>query len=322
MHHADQAPKTVSVLLCTYRRPSDLLRCLAALELQTRRPDSVDIIVRETDIETQAAIDQYGTATLLVRPIQVTRPGLVAAHNVGLRACTSDLLAMIDDDTVPRPDWLERVFTNFVQDPSLGGLGGRDRTFYQGAFDDRQIKVFAKLQWFGRAIGNQHVACGPLREVDFLKGANMSYRMLAVGKTVFDERLRGGGSQANEDLAFSLAVRRKGWKTAFDPQAIVEHFPGDVGASRPYGGVSRVTDATALRDLAYNEVIAVWDTLTIPRRFAFVLWSVLVGTGICPGLVQAFRYTTRLGVASWRRMVLAQQGKFAALRDLRKGSAD
>jgi hypothetical protein len=52
------------------------------------------------------------------------------------------------------------------------------------------------------------------------------------------------------------------------------------------------------------------------RKIAFISWTILVGTGVCPGLVQALRFTPRLGGASWRRFYLAQQGKFEAFRDL------
>jgi hypothetical protein len=44
------------------------------------------------------------------------------------------------------------------------------------------------------------------------------------------------------------------------------------------------------------------------------MWLALVGTGICPGLLQAVWHTPRLGRGAWRRFLLAQQGAFAAYR--------
>jgi hypothetical protein len=43
---------------------------------------------------------------------------------------------------------------------------------------------------------------------------------------------------------------------------------------------------------------------------------VLIGTGVFPGFVQAIRFTPKLGIHSWRRFVIAQQGKMDAFRDL------
>jgi hypothetical protein len=70
------------------------------------------------------------------------------------------------------------------------------------------------------------------------------------------------------------------------------------------------------RDFAYNQVISIWHALSPLRRAAFFVWSVLVGTGVFPGFVQALRFTPKLGIHSWRRFLIAQQGKMDAFRDL------
>jgi hypothetical protein len=44
-------------------------------------------------------------------------------------------------------------------------------------------------------IGNHHLGVGEPREVDVLKGVNMSYRRTAIADIHFDERMRGTGAQ-------------------------------------------------------------------------------------------------------------------------------
>jgi hypothetical protein len=149
-----------------------------------------------------------------------------------------------------------------------------------------------------------------------IKGANMSFRTCAIGETRFDRRLKGKGAQGNEDMCFSIAIRNKGWRCVYDPKAIVEHYVGRGKEARPYGLVESGADTMRFREFAYNEVVGVWDALTPLQRCAFFLWSVFVGTGVCPGLVQAMRYTRQLGYESWRRFGIAQQGKLDAFRDL------
>ena len=62
------------------------------------------------------------------------------------------------------------------------------------------------------------------REVDTLKGGNMSFRAAAVRGLRFDQRLRGPDAQVDCELAFSLALKRAGWALVYDPQIVVDHF--------------------------------------------------------------------------------------------------
>jgi hypothetical protein len=162
-------------------------------------------------------------------------------------------------------------------------------------------------------IGNHHRGFGPPRDVQVFKGANMSFRAEATAGLSFDERLRGSGAQPHEDVGFSLAVGRRGWRLKYDPAVLVDHYAGRAEA-RPYSSVGRLDDAQACRDSAFNMVISLWDELSPPRRLAFLLWSVMVGTGPEPGLVQAVRYTGKSGIGSWRRFAATQQGKWRAFR--------
>ena len=308
-------PQTIGILIATYQRSNELARCLAALEEQRRFPDDILVVVREGDTDTKARLNEFANR-LPVRVITVFVSGVVAARNVGLDACQTDIISIIDDDTCPHADWLSRVMQNFQKDPALGGLGGRDRCFDGVTFDDRQEAVVGKIQWFGRTVGNHHLGFGELREVDVLKGANMSYRSKAIADVRFDTRLKGKGAQPSEDFCFSVAVKCKGWKLAYDPLAVVDHYASQRTEVRHYVGVSAVYDASVFRDFAYNQVISVWHALNPLRRAAFLVWSVVVGTGVFPGLIQAIRFTPKLGVHSWRRFLIAQQGKMDAFRDL------
>ena len=279
------------------------------------------LIVRCEDNETQNSLAGYDYGSLPIRIILVEVPGTVCAHNVGIEACVTDVLAMIDDDTAPQPQWLRIVLQDFRIDPQLGGLGGRDRCFNGDFFDEEKASTVGKLQWFGRAIGNHHRGCGAIREVDILKGANMSFRAAALEKARCDTRLRGKGSQPNEDISLTLAVKRAGWRIAYDPNAIVDHFQSARDEERHYGGIVQITDPVPFVDYAFNEVIGIWDSLSHMRKVAFILWSLLIGTGVCPGLVQALRFTPRLGGQSWYRFYLAQKGKLEAIASLLRSPA-
>ena len=308
---------SVGVLICSYRRTDDLLRCLASLAGQQRLPDDIIVVARTEDTSTMAALSSAGPTSPPFRVVVADRPGLVHARNVGLDACRTKVLAMIDDDAIPHPGWLAAIGAHFRQDPQLGGVGGRDWCHDGERFDTRNAGPVGRLQWFGRTIGNHHLGVGTPREVDFLKGANMSYRADAFRSIRVDERLRGRGAQPFEDISFSLALRRQGWVLLYDPAIAVDHYASKPGTPRPYGGAATWGDGLAgLADLAFNEVIAIWPSLASAGRMAYPIWSFLIGTTMLPGLLQALRFSPRLGLKSWRRFRTVQRAKIEAYLEL------
>ena len=190
---------TISALICSYRRHVDLLRCLDALDHQTRNPDEVIVVVRDTDPETKNALETRRRGPVSTRVVVVAVPGLIAARSAGLDACVSDFVAMTDDDAVPHADWLERILKHFMKQSNLAGVGGRDRCLLNGRWDERRKLRVGEIQWFGRLIGNHHLGYGPPRMVQVLKGANMSFRMSAVGSTRTSPGMRGAGAQPHEE---------------------------------------------------------------------------------------------------------------------------
>jgi GT2 family glycosyltransferase len=302
---------SAAVLLCTYKRPQDLDRCITALTAQLRLPDELILAVRDVDDQTRAYLETL-KVPFPCRIATVTTPGLVAARKAGVAALQSDIVAMIDDDTVPAPDWLERICQHFEADDRVGAVGGRDRPAGPNAASDARQPVVGILQWSGRYVGNHHSGIGPARPVDLLKGANMSFRSTVVKKISFDDRLRGTGAQSCEDLAFSLAVRGAGWKILYDPEVLVDHYEGDREEIRHYAGMMPIEDGNAFGDITYNWVVAIWDYFSPPRHFVYVVWQMLVGTRSRPGLVQALRFTPQLGFISWQRFWYTQKALVTA----------
>ncbi len=304
---------TLAVLICSYRRPDKLRACLAALAAQTRPPDDIMVVARPEDTATGDMVAACAALPAMpCRVVAVRAPGLVAARNAGLAACRSDIVAFCDDDTCPQPDWVARILAHFAADPELGGLGGRDRVHDGVRFDEGRRDAVGRLQWFGRIVGNHHLGHGPAREVHHLKGANMSYRTEAVGPIRFDGRLRGRGAQAHDDLAFSLAIRRGGWRMLYDPAVLLDHYAFRTDAPRPYVAGGGLPDPLGYADSGYNMGLTVWDALGPLRRLALVPWSLLVGTRLYPGLLQALRLTPREGWVAWRKFALYQRASLSA----------
>src|SRR5687768_1419858 len=216
--------ESISVILPTYRRPAQLGRCLQALERQTRPPDEVIVIVRATDPESREVVLKASSGRLPVSALTIDQAGIVAAINYGLDHARGSIIALTDDDSEPWPDWLARIESHFARDPQLGALGGRDWLYADGRLHGGQAEVVGRICWHGQLIGNHHIGTGPPREVELLKGVNMSFRRSAIGDLRFDRRLKGGNAEWRVEVGFVLALRGRGWRVVYDPAVAVNHY--------------------------------------------------------------------------------------------------
>jgi Glycosyltransferases, probably involved in cell wall biogenesis len=275
----------ISVLVPSYRRPDDLRRCLEALCGQRLPPTQIILVVRDTDESTHWVAQSFADR-LPLEIVKVSEPGQVHALNAGLLRVKGEIVAITDDDAAPHDDWLARIAAHFETDSRIGGVGGRDWVHKpDGTVVNGQQRMVGRVQWFGRIVGNHHVGAGPTREVDLLKGANMSFRRTAIEGLRFDTCLRGRGAQVHNDMCFSLAVKRRGWKLMYDPAVAVDHYPApraDIdqrGAFHP----------EATENAAFNLMWATQTQLTGWSRFATRQWQNWIGTPGEPGFLRALQ---------------------------------
>jgi glycosyltransferase involved in cell wall biosynthesis len=303
-----------TVLVPTYRRRKDLERCLEALRRQIRPADEVLVIVRDVDEETHGFLKTFVAEGLLLKLVNVAVPGQVAALNAGLRAATGEIIAITDDDAAPYPDWLARIEAHFLADDRVGGVGGRDVMYVNEVVQDASIhpgasNTVGKLEWFGRTIGNHHLGIGEAREVDILKGANMSYRRTAIDSLWFNQNLRGAGAQPHNDLDFSLSVKQRGWKLIYDPQVAVDHFLAErLDADQR----TFAFNYEAMLNGVFNETFVTLSHLPIWRRFIYILWSIFIGSRSNLGLLQMFRFLAQEKGLMLKKSVASIAGKWQA----------
>ncbi|GBO52849.1 hypothetical protein APA_650 [Pseudanabaena sp. lw0831] len=276
----------ISVIVPTYQRPLDLTRCLTALKQQIHLMDELWVIVRDTDRETWQFLETFDRGILPLHTATVTAVGVIAAMNIGLESATGDIVAFTDDDAAPHPDWLKRIEAYYLADEKVGGVGGRDWVYLGTKLEEACQPVVGKLQWFGRMTGNHHIGIGEGREVDMLKGVNMSFRRKAIADLRFDQRMRGSGAQVHFEVGFSLALKKQGWKLIYDPQIAVDHFP----AQRFDEDQRNSFNIQASINEVHNETVAILGYFSPLRRLVFVIWAIAIGTSDAFGLLQWLRF--------------------------------
>jgi glycosyltransferase involved in cell wall biosynthesis len=299
----------ISVVVPTLRRVVDLRRCLAALAAQTRPADQIVVVVHESDAATREALEGWAAENLPVVSAGVRAPGLPAALNAGLAAADGDVLCFTDDDAEPWPDWVARIEAHYG-DPAVGAVGGRDLLVNAGPGRDQRCSVVGRVFWYGRYVGNHHLALRPAQpvEVDTLKGVNMSYRAAALDGFRFDERLCVlAGSCTELDAAFHL--KRGRWRLLYDPAVGVNHH-----LSARAWGVAR-SHPDVCYDFAHNYTYVLLKHVSWPRRVAALVYFALVGQRRAWGLLTVVADPLLTGTLSWRGQLWpTARGRLAGVR--------
>jgi len=230
--------------------------------------------------------------------------------NAGLNSASGDIIAFTDDDAAPHSDWLARIEAHFLLDSRIGGVGGRDWVYHGTQLEDGVRKVVGRVQWFGRVIGEHHLGVGEPREVDVLKGVNMSFRRVAINELRFDQRMQGTGAQVNFEIAFSLALKRAGWKLIYDPKVAVNHYP----AQRFDEDQRRSFNQIALSNAVHNETLILLEHLSPAHRAVFLVWAILVGTRESIGLLQCLRFLPKQGLLAGQKLLASWRGRLQGWR--------
>jgi GT2 family glycosyltransferase len=302
---------SATVVVPSYRRPSALRRCLDALTAQTRQPDQVVVALQEDDAASAAVVDKFrGGLPVECAPTADRRA--VAIMEAGASRATGEIVAFTDDDAAPRPDWLAALLAGYTSD-DVGGVGGRDVVHEPRARDEGTTEAVGRVQWFGRVIHNHHRGAGEARDVDVLKGVNMSLRRELWR---FDHLLRGRGMQLHWELELCLRARSEGWRLRYDPAIVVDHHRAPRVDEDPR---SELTSAS-VTDWVHNELYAVLHWSPRWRRAAAFAYAFVVGNRNAPGplLLPERLVRERDAREVLRRARAGARGRRLALRTLRE----
>ena len=218
----DQGLPTVSVAVLSHKRRHLLGRVLWALS-QLDYPAFEIVVVGDLH-----GIEDFDLPEFLatqVKYVHCARANICLSRNLALEASSGEVVAFIDDDAVPEPDWLREMAKAFAF-PKVGGAGGLVRgadgfkVEWRGGIFDRSgretdmpmkddIRVFDADS---QVYGNEFV--GTL-------GANSAFRreaLLSVGG--FDESFR----YYLDETDMMLRLAEAGWDAAVVLTAEVHHL--------------------------------------------------------------------------------------------------
>lgn len=202
-----------TIVIPTHGRPQRLRNCLAGLAaLDYPRTGFEVIVVDDGGLKPLEPIVQSFEDSLNITLLRQDHSGPAVARNQGSLHARGEWIAFLDDDCVPRPDWLSRLDAA-SGDPRvmLGGAAVNaceDNTF-AGA---NQFLVDFVTEWFRTNLPS----------LDFFPSNNIAIHTGSFrAKKGFDSRFRLAGGEDREFCARWLAAGRK---LVAVPEAKIDHY--------------------------------------------------------------------------------------------------
>jgi glycosyltransferase involved in cell wall biosynthesis len=199
----------ISVVVCTFNGSKTISKNLEALS-KLQYPNYEAIVVNDgsNDI-TEAVVREY-VSKYGFRLITTENRGLSNARNTGLESATGEIVAYIDDDAYPDPQWLTYLANEFKRTNHVG-IGGPNIT----AENDGPI-----ADCVSNSPGNPvHVLISDT-DAEHIAGCNMAFRR-SVLKEIggFDPQFKIAG----DDVDVCWTLQKRGHTLGFSPSAMVWH---------------------------------------------------------------------------------------------------
>ncbi|HUX27196.1 MAG TPA: glycosyltransferase family A protein [Terracidiphilus sp.] len=208
-----QSGPTVTIVICTRYNPVALRSCLEAIARLNPPADDVLVVDNsEGDAKTKLVASEFA-----VRYLVEAGAGLSRARNRGLTESSSEIVAYLDDDAMPRENWLEQILAPFA-DPRVASVTGDTipPDALRNASEHCSNRSLSNMdpQWFEIAT------FGGLG-----KGTNMALRKAAHSNWKgFDVRLgRGAPLRIAEESHAFASLLALGYRAVHVPAAVVVH---------------------------------------------------------------------------------------------------
>jgi len=192
----------ISAVISTWNKRQAVLANLAALKAGRRVPDEIVVVDNCSSDGTAAALRERHPDVVLVE-MPHDRKGACETFNIGFRTATGDAIAIMDDDVVATPGWLETLEAALEAEPTSTALIS-SRVIEPGMPEGYQQAELLR----GRYYAATFRGCGTLARAEVLA---------ATGG--YDERFFIYGNE--RDL--SARVLAKGLRILQLPDAVIHH---------------------------------------------------------------------------------------------------
>lgn len=217
----------LSVAICTWNRCELLSKTLQSLT-RVRLPAAFSwelLVVNNNCTDATDQVVEAFAKSLPLRLLHEPRAGLSHARNRALLECRAAYLLFTDDDVQVDAGWVTAFVDAVRQYPNAPVFGGPVEPWFQSLPDPELVAAFPAVRNGFCGVDHER-PLGPLPEPLRVTGANMAFKVAALGELRFDPALGvnqetlGGG----EETALIAMVRARGGEVIWVPEMRLRHY--------------------------------------------------------------------------------------------------
>ncbi|MCC6872057.1 MAG: glycosyltransferase family 2 protein [Candidatus Fermentibacter sp.] len=227
----------VSVIIPNYDGDAMLARCLDSLLSQAPAPGEIIVVDNGSKDGSRETLRRSYPSVKLIE--LESNFGFAKACNVGAASAAAPLLAFVNNDCIALPGWLDALI-GAMEDPGgrVGAVSSSMRNARNAALIDSAGGEIDHLGFMrDRGAGRSAAPYSSREEIPFPCGGACLVRRsaLADGGSVFWETLES----YVEDVDLGFRLFAAGWRTLFEPSAVVLHEHSATGSRDPLGKETR-----------------------------------------------------------------------------------
>ena len=246
----------------TMDRWGDILSVVDALAHQTVPPLETILVVDHNDALLARALEELTSVRVLDNP---RTGGASGARNTGIGQAKGSIIAFVDDDARPEPDWIEQLLAAY-DDPSVLAVGGIATPVWP---ERRPAHLPPELDWI---VGCTYQGQPTVRtDVRNLWGCNMSVRREAFDRVgAFDEEIGRIGlipiGCEETEFCIRLAQQLPGARVVFEPRARVRHRVTPARTTWSY--LRQRSTAEGVSKAAIGALVGPADAISVETHYA------------------------------------------------------
>ena len=212
----------ISVVLVNFRGARDTLEAIAGLRQLNWPEDRLEIVVVDNASGDDSLEILRAGAQGIVLVESDSNSGFAGGCNLGVQRSSGDVVAFLNNDAKPDPDWLARGVETLLSGPRVGAVASRVLDWEGKTID----YAGAGLTWYG--MGYRPLSGHPAnRKKEAARGPVLfgTGSAMMVRRDVFDEL---GGFDEDffmffEDVDFGWRLNLLGYQYLYEPDSLVFH---------------------------------------------------------------------------------------------------
>jgi GT2 family glycosyltransferase len=236
------SPPPITILIPSYNGIEHTERCVIRLGETLPRDYDVEVLVVDdcsTD-DTQQRLARLADTEPRLRVLRNEENlGFLATNNRGVEEARGEMIVLLNNDTLPMPNWLPPLLRVFDHYPDAGAVVGKliypDGTLQEAGgiiFADGRAANYGKWE-----VDADHPLFNYVREVDYGSAALLATkRSLWLELGGFDTRYR---PIYCEDSDYCFKVRERGLRVYYQPETVVIHLEGATSGTDESSGDKR-----------------------------------------------------------------------------------